>query len=134
MVLLETLALLASIGAAAPAAERPAPVATAAAESGRYRGFRGTFKTGPDKVASQGAVHLFCFRDRRGEDVDYVLILNGPAPTAQAVYDDVKTNRRGRDVIDATEIVNLFPGEWRAVWKVGGVRVARFGFRVRDEG
>lgn len=132
--LLESLALLASIGAGAPAGERPAPVTTAAAESRRYRGFRGTFATGPDRVASQGAVHPFCFRDRRGEVVDYALILDGPAPTAEAVYDDVRTNRRGRDVIDGTEIVNLFPGKWRAVWKVGGERVARFGFRVRDEG
>jgi len=46
----------------------------------------------------------------------------------------VKTNRHVRDVIDGTEIVNLFPGKWRAVWEVDGKRVARFGFRVRDEG
>jgi hypothetical protein len=46
------------------------------------------------------------------------------------------TGPRGRSSINVARLVNDRggPGRWRAVWRVGGERVAAWSFRLVDEG
>lgn len=99
----------------------------------RFIGYRAGSDGKPDRVAVQGDGHSFVLLDRARRRVPYVLVLDGPGDARKGYRG--RTNRRGRDAIEASLYVNDVggPGAWRAIWRVGERNVAVFRFRLQPE-
>lgn len=99
----------------------------------RFIGYRAGPDGKPDRAAVQGDGHSFVLLDRARRRVPYMLVLDGPGDARKGYRG--RTNRRGRDAIEASLYVNDVggPGAWRAIWRVGKRNVAVFRFRLRPE-
>ena len=101
-----------------------------AGKASRYRGFHAGADGAPIRVATQGELHQFVFIDRERKRTKYRLVLRGPGETKKKRSG--RTNRKGRDSIEDSLFVNDVggPGRWKASWRVGGEKVAKYRFRL----
>jgi len=102
-----------------------------------YKGWVGGFPGQGDRRRRrvQGDFHMLNFRRTPGQSVRYrVCLRGGNVPTRRCFRR--RLNSAGRSGINVSLWLNDRggPGRWRAIWSVGGGRVATWRFRLPPEG
>jgi hypothetical protein len=99
----------------------------------RYSGWVGGFGERRHR-REQGQFHALRFRVQPAGRLRYRVCLSGGAADVRRCFRR-RTGEGGRSEINVSIFVNDRggPGRWRAVWRVGGARVAAWRFRLVAE-